>query len=116
MEVCATTAHLGWVNRQVMVGCATLRPKKTRCPLRKPSFQYEESFIMTIGTLLRVLLRLLSWNVLSLFGLCLILLAISSGQGQELLRLAHDHPGGVIRTLNTLLLPLLLFSTTCFFF
>jgi predicted acylesterase/phospholipase RssA len=68
---------------------------------------------MTIGTFLRVLLRLLSWNILSLFGLCLILLGISSGQGQELLRLAHDHPGGVIRTLNTLLLPLLLFSTTC---
>jgi hypothetical protein len=68
---------------------------------------------MTIGTLLRVLLRLLSWNILSLFGLCLILLAIPSGQGQELLRLAHDHPGGGIRTLNTLLLPLLFFSITC---
>lgn len=68
--------------------------------------------LRTFATYLRLVVRVLSWNIVALLGLGLILLAVGSNQGQELLRLSAEGRHPTWHALWTLAPPLVLLFCT----
>lgn len=71
--------------------------------------------LQTFAAYLRLVVRALSWNMVALLGLGLILLAVGSDEGQELLRLGADGEHPAWHKLWTLVPPLALFLCTIVF-
>lgn len=71
---------------------------------RRDESRHITSYVRLIG-------RLLAWNLVPLISLCLIAAAIGSDQGQELVRISSDAAAGSLGRPGMLALPVLLFAS-----